>query len=74
MIWLLLLWVMDAQGAVPTRPRRGGISAETMTEEEATNYVKKVVPKDYKTMEVLIPPIHPPQSLIHSPSYLIHPL
>merc|ERR1712071_441573 len=41
------------QGAVPTRPRRGGISAETMTEEEATNYVKKVVPKDYKTMEAL---------------------
>ena len=24
-----------------------------MTEEEATNYVKKVVPKDYKTMEAL---------------------
>merc|ERR1712200_5530 len=41
------------QGVVPTRPRRGGISAETMTEEEATNYVKKVVPKDYKTMEAL---------------------
>merc|ERR1712071_125646 len=31
------------QGAVPTRPRRGGISSETMTEEEATNYVKNVV-------------------------------
>ena len=44
---------MLGQGAVPTRPRRGGISAETMTEEEATNYVKKVVPKDYKTMEAL---------------------
>ena len=41
------------QGAVPSRPRRGAISAETMTEEEATNYVKKVVPKDYKTMEAL---------------------
>lgn len=37
----------------PARPRRGGISSETMTEEEATNYVKKVVPKDYKTMEAL---------------------
>merc|ERR1712135_4309 len=41
------------QGAAPSRPRRGAISAETMTEEEATNYVKKVVPKDYKTMEAL---------------------
>ena len=39
--------------SAPVRPRRGGISGETMTEEEATNYVKKVVPKDYKTMEAL---------------------
>ncbi|XP_065580007.1 cAMP-dependent protein kinase type I regulatory subunit-like isoform X3 [Artemia franciscana] len=38
---------------VPARNRRGGISAETMTEEEATNYPKKIVPKDYKTMEAL---------------------
>lgn len=41
------------QVSAPSRPRRGGISSETMTEEEATNYVKKVVPKDYKTMEAL---------------------
>ena len=44
---------MVLQVAAPARPRRGGISSETMTEEEATNYVKKVVPKDYKTMEAL---------------------
>ncbi|XP_066250097.1 cAMP-dependent protein kinase type I regulatory subunit isoform X2 [Euwallacea similis] len=39
-----------AQG--PVR-RRGGISAEPVTEEDATSYVKKVVPKDYKTMAAL---------------------
>ncbi|CAK1586171.1 unnamed protein product [Parnassius mnemosyne] len=33
--------------------RRGGISAEPVTEEDATSYVKKVVPKDYKTMGAL---------------------
>ncbi|XP_021964054.1 cAMP-dependent protein kinase type I regulatory subunit [Folsomia candida] len=33
--------------------RRGGISAEPVTEEDATSYVKKVVPKDYKTMASL---------------------
>lgn len=33
--------------------RRGGISAEPVTEEDATSYVKKVVPKDYKTMAAL---------------------
>ncbi|KAE9531530.1 hypothetical protein AGLY_010736 [Aphis glycines] len=33
--------------------RRGGISAEHVSEEEATSYVKKVVPKDYKTMAAL---------------------
>ncbi|XP_043480769.1 cAMP-dependent protein kinase type I regulatory subunit isoform X2 [Leptopilina heterotoma] len=33
--------------------RRGGISAEPVSEEDATNYVKKVVPKDYKTMNAL---------------------
>ena len=42
-----------SQVAAPSRQRRGGFSSETMTEEEATNYVKKVVPKDYKTMEAL---------------------
>nr|CAD7393106.1 unnamed protein product [Timema cristinae] len=33
--------------------RRGGISAEPVSEEDATSYVKKVVPKDYKTMAAL---------------------
>lgn len=40
-------------GITGVRPRRGGISSETMTEEDATNYVKKVVPKDFKTMDAL---------------------
>lgn len=43
---------LPAQGAQPTR-RRGGISAEPVSEEDATSYVKKVVPKDYKTMAAL---------------------
>jgi len=33
--------------------RRGGVSAEVYTEEDAASYVKKVVPKDYKTMTAL---------------------
>jgi len=33
--------------------RRGAISAEPITEDDASSYVKKVVPKDYKTMESL---------------------
>jgi len=33
--------------------RRGAISAEPLTEDDATSYVKKVVPKDDKTMEAL---------------------
>lgn len=33
--------------------RRGAISAEPITEEDASSYVKKVVPKDYKTMSSL---------------------
>ncbi|XP_026469120.1 cAMP-dependent protein kinase type I regulatory subunit isoform X1 [Ctenocephalides felis] len=37
----------------PGSRRRGAISAEPVTEEDATNYVKKVVPKDYKTMAAL---------------------
>lgn len=41
------------QSQVPPVRRRGGISAEPVTEEDATNYVKKVVPKDYKTMAAL---------------------
>lgn len=38
---------------ITTRTRRGGVSAETYSEEDATNYVKKVVPKDEKTMASL---------------------
>ncbi|XP_055308665.1 cAMP-dependent protein kinase type I regulatory subunit isoform X2 [Sitodiplosis mosellana] len=41
------------QSHVPPVRRRGGISAEPVTEEDATSYVKKVVPKDYKTMAAL---------------------
>ena len=33
--------------------RRGAVSAEPFSEEDATLYVKKVVPKDYKTMAAL---------------------
>lgn len=33
--------------------RRGAISAEPITEEDVASYVKKVVPKDYKTMASL---------------------
>jgi len=36
-----------------TRQRRGAVSAEVYSEEDATTYVKKVVPKDYKTMAAL---------------------
>lgn len=41
------------QSQAPPVRRRGGISAEPVTEEDATSYVKKVVPKDYKTMAAL---------------------
>lgn len=44
--------IYQQQGGVG-RNRRGGISSETVTEEDATNYVKKVVPKDFKTMDAL---------------------
>ncbi|KAK7591078.1 hypothetical protein V9T40_002691 [Parthenolecanium corni] len=37
----------------PSSRRRGAISAEPVSEEDATSYVKKVVPKDYKTMAAL---------------------
>ena len=46
----------DDLSPVPTiaqRTRRGAVSAETYSEEDATTYVKKVVPKDYKTMAAL---------------------
>ncbi|XP_070580016.1 cAMP-dependent protein kinase regulatory subunit-like isoform X2 [Ptychodera flava] len=38
---------------VTGRRRRGAVSAEVYTEEDAATYVKKVVPKDYKTMAAL---------------------
>ncbi|ERL91473.1 hypothetical protein D910_08803 [Dendroctonus ponderosae] len=43
---------LPTHAQAPVR-RRGGISAEPVTEEDATSYVKKVVPKDYKTMAAL---------------------
>jgi len=36
-----------------SRRRRGAVSAAVMTEEDAASYVKKVIPKDYKTMASL---------------------
>lgn len=41
-----------AHGAA-RRPRRGAVSAEVCTEEDASCYVKKVIPKDSKTTEAL---------------------
>lgn len=38
---------------VKARHRRGGVSAEVYTEEDAVSYVRKVIPKDYKTMTAL---------------------
>jgi cAMP-dependent protein kinase regulator len=48
----------DASGTPPHPPmtkrvRRGAVSAEVYKEEDAAQYVKKVVPKDYKTMAAL---------------------
>jgi len=34
-------------------PRRGAVSSEVFTEEDAASYVKKVVPKDSRTMDSL---------------------
>ncbi|XP_059155161.1 cAMP-dependent protein kinase regulatory subunit isoform X2 [Physella acuta] len=39
--------------AMNKRVRRGAVSAEVYREEDAAQYVKKVVPKDYKTMAAL---------------------
>ena len=33
--------------------RRNAVSGNVIKEEDATNYIKKVIPKDYKTMEAL---------------------
>lgn len=38
---------------IQRRSRRGAVSGEVYTEEDAASYVKKVVPKDYKTMTAL---------------------
>ncbi|XP_039265487.1 cAMP-dependent protein kinase type I-beta regulatory subunit-like [Styela clava] len=35
------------------RTRRGAVSAEVYSEKDITNYVKKVIPKDYKTTSAL---------------------
>lgn len=44
---------MPPQPMPKKRSRRGAVSAEVYTEEDAASYVKKVVPKDYKTMAAL---------------------
>ena len=44
---------MPSQIQQTTTRRRGAISAEPITEEDVASYVKKVVPKDYKTMASL---------------------
>uniref|UniRef100_A0A1A9W6S2 Cyclic nucleotide-binding domain-containing protein n=1 Tax=Glossina brevipalpis TaxID=37001 RepID=A0A1A9W6S2_9MUSC len=41
------------QTTAPLVCRRGGISAESITEEDAISYVKKVLPKDCKDMAAL---------------------
>jgi cAMP-dependent protein kinase regulator len=38
---------------IKTRERRGAVSAEPYKEEDATSYVKTVIPKDYATMQAL---------------------
>ena len=38
---------------VKGRERRGAVSAEPYKEEDATSYVKTVIPKDYATMQAL---------------------
>ncbi|KPP71345.1 cAMP-dependent protein kinase type I-alpha regulatory subunit-like [Scleropages formosus] len=47
----------DDEISPPVNPgvkaRRGAISAEVYTEEDAASYVRKVIPKDYKTMAAL---------------------
>jgi cAMP-dependent protein kinase regulator len=42
-----------ATANVKTRERRGAVSAEPYKEEDATSYVKTVIPKDYTTMQAL---------------------
>ncbi|XP_062507682.1 cAMP-dependent protein kinase type I-alpha regulatory subunit-like [Corticium candelabrum] len=47
--------VTDDNTARPKGPRgrRGAVSAGVVTEEDAVSYVKKVIPKDYKTTNAL---------------------
>lgn len=44
---------LETANKAPARTRRGAVSAETYSEDDAANYVKKVVPKDYKTTSAL---------------------
>ncbi|KAG3288706.1 cAMP-dependent protein kinase type I-alpha regulatory subunit [Ictidomys tridecemlineatus] len=43
----------QAQPVVKGRRRRGAISAEVCTEEDAVSFVRKVIPKDFKTIAAL---------------------
>ncbi|CAF0722610.1 unnamed protein product [Adineta steineri] len=44
---------LTTNASVKTRERRGAVSAEPYKEEDATSYVKTVIPKDYATMQAL---------------------
>ena len=44
---------LSAHNNVKARERRGAVSAEPYKEEDATSYVKTVIPKDYSTMQAL---------------------
>merc|ERR1719284_276532 len=44
---------IESPAVQPPGRRRGAISAEPIREEDIESYVKKVVPKDYKTMASL---------------------
>ncbi|XP_069511173.1 cAMP-dependent protein kinase type I-alpha regulatory subunit isoform X1 [Ambystoma mexicanum] len=50
---------------VKGRSRRGAISAEVYTEEDAASYVRKVIPKDYKTMAALAKAIEKNVLFVH---------
>lgn len=45
--------VTPPQNPGKARNRRGAVSAEVYSEKDITNYVKKVIPKDYKTTSAL---------------------
>ncbi|CAF0908466.1 unnamed protein product [Adineta steineri] len=44
---------LTTNASIKTRERRGAVSAEPYKEEDATSYVKTVIPKDYATMQAL---------------------